>query len=61
MRFAPVRTAAMFAVLLAGIAVAWIGFASPTVPFGITIVLCFLVWIFGARLANAVITRNRME
>ena len=61
MRFAPTRTAAMIAVLFAGIAVGWIGFSSPSIPFGITIVLCFLVWIIGARLANMVITRSRMD
>ena len=61
MRFAPVRTAAMIAVLIAGIIVGWIGFASPTIPFGLTVVLCFLIWIVGARVANASITRARAE
>jgi hypothetical protein len=61
MRFAPTRTTAMIAVLIAGIVVAWIGFSSPSIPFGITIVLCFLIWIIGARLANTMITRSRLD
>lgn len=54
MRYAPKKTAAMIAVLVFGLIVAWIGFAGPTlpfglsIPFGVSIVLCFLVWIVGA-------------
>ncbi len=58
MRFAPRKTVAMTAVLLTGLAVAWIGFSGQTlplglsIPFGISIVLCFLVWIIGARIVH---------
>ncbi|WP_292287294.1 hypothetical protein [Marivita sp.] len=58
MRFAPRKTVAMTAVLIVGLLVAWIGFSGRTlplglsIPFGISIVLCFLVWIIGARIVH---------
>ncbi|WP_299789200.1 hypothetical protein [uncultured Marivita sp.] len=52
MRFGTKKTAAMFAVLLAGVAVAWVGFALGSLVFGLSIVICFLIWIFGARLVH---------
>ncbi|WP_439522643.1 hypothetical protein [Marivita sp.] len=52
MRFAPKKTAAMFAVLLVGLGVVWAGFAVGSIIFGLSIVICFLVWILGARLVH---------
>lgn len=52
MRYAQRKTAAMFAVLLIGIGLAWLGFAVPAIPFGVSILLCFLVWILGARFVH---------
>ncbi|MCK0148625.1 hypothetical protein MWU54_01200 [Marivita sp. S6314] len=48
MRYAPKKTFAMITVLLTGLAVALAGFSGLVIPFGISIVLCFLVWIVGA-------------
>ncbi|MFP7570663.1 hypothetical protein [Marivita sp. S2033] len=48
MRYATKKTAMMVAVLLAGIAVALLGFSGTVIPFGASIVLCFLIWIGGA-------------
>ena len=52
MRYATSKTIAMLAVLLLGIAIAYTGFAGILLPFGVSIVLCFLVWIVGARLVH---------
>lgn len=46
------KTAAMSLVLLVGLGIAWAGFAIGTVAFGLSIVLCFIVWILGARLVH---------
>ncbi len=52
MQYAPKETAAMIAVLLLGLGIAWAGFAGAFVSFGASIVLCFLVWIVGAYLVH---------
>lgn len=52
LRFAPKKTAAMVAVLIAGLGIALLGFTGQVIPFGVSIVLCFLVWIIGARLVH---------
>jgi hypothetical protein len=57
MRYAPKKTFAMILVLLMGLGLAWIGFAGEVIPFGISIVLCFLVWIIGARLVHGALDR----
>lgn len=48
MTYAPKKTAAMVLVLYAGLALALTGFSGVIIPFGIAIVMCFLVWIVGA-------------
>ena len=52
MRFAPKKTAAMLAALCAGLGIILLGFAGQVIPFGLSIVLCFLVWIVGARIVH---------
>ncbi|MFA8384300.1 MAG: hypothetical protein ACEPO2_01650 [Pelagibaca sp.] len=52
MRFAPKKTAAMLAVLCAGLGIILLGFAGQVLSFGLSIVLCFLVWIVGARIVH---------
>jgi hypothetical protein len=52
MRYAPKKTFAMFVVLFAGLATAWVGFSGEVIPFGVSLVLCFLVWIVGARVVH---------
>lgn len=52
MHFGTRKTAAMVAVMLAGLGVAWVGFALGSIVFGLSIVICFLVWIFGARFVH---------
>ena len=48
MTYAPKKTAAMVLVLCAGLTLALTGFSGVIIPFGIAIVMCFLVWIVGA-------------
>jgi hypothetical protein len=42
----------MLVVLLLGLTIAYTGFAGVFLPFGASLVLCFLVWIVGARLVH---------
>lgn len=42
----------MAIVLLAGLAVAVLGFLTGTVGFGLSLALCFLIWIVGALIVN---------
>jgi len=46
------KTLYMSLVMAAGVAVALLGFSGTVVPFGVTIVLAFLIWIVGARLVH---------
>jgi hypothetical protein len=48
MTYAPKKTTAMILILCAGLALALAGFSGVLIPFGLSIVLCFLVWIIGA-------------
>ena len=52
MGFGTRKTAAMFAVLIIGLGVAWAGFLVGSMVFGLSIVICFLVWILGARFVH---------
>ncbi|MCL3883642.1 hypothetical protein [Marivita sp. GX14005] len=52
MRYGTKKTLMMFLVLLAGVAVLLFGFAGDVIPFGWSIVVCFLVWIGGAYLVH---------
>lgn len=52
MTFRNPKTRAMGVVLLAGFAVAVAGFLTGTVGFGLSLALCFLIWIGGALWVN---------
>ncbi|WP_439122237.1 hypothetical protein [Marivita sp.] len=52
MHYAPKKTTAMLAVLIAGLGIALLGFSGQVISFGVSIVLCFLVWIIGARIVH---------
>ena len=58
MRYARKKTAAMLAVLCIGLGIALLGFTGQVIPFGISIVLCFLVWIVGARMVHIALDPN---
>ena len=52
MTFRSPKTRAMGVVLLAGFAVAFAGFLTGAVGFGLSLALCFLIWIGGAFRVN---------
>ncbi|MFP7673197.1 hypothetical protein ACG74X_07550 [Marivita sp. S0852] len=58
MRYAPKKTAAMIAVLVLGLAIALLGFSGHMISFGVSIVLCFLVWIIGARVVHLAFAKD---
>ncbi|MCR9108057.1 hypothetical protein [uncultured Marivita sp.] len=57
MQYAPKKTAAMITVLALGLGIVWAGFATKFLSFGVSIVLCFLVWIIGARIVHMALSR----
>lgn len=58
MQYAPKKTSAMIAVLVLGLRIAWAGFAGTYLFFGVSIVMCFFVWIVGARIVHMALSRS---
>ena len=48
----------MIAVLVLGLRIAWAGFAGTYLFFGVSIVMCFFVWIVGARIVHMALSRS---
>ena len=58
MTYAPKKTGLMILVLVMGLIVAILGFSGQIIPFGASLVLCFVIWIVGAAAVHRLVDHS---